>query len=269
MVVNNKLSFIIKQIENNKLSHAFLLETNNMDACYNDVKNLIKKINCVNNYEDNCVKCNLCKLIDMNNLPSFCTLMPDGMSIKRQQIEELEEKFSKIPVFSKYNIYVIINAEKMTETASNTILKFLEEPEDNTIGFILTTNKKCILPTIISRCEYCFTHYDNVTDNNNMNTLALEYLRQIYTTRDYLINKKLILSQYSTREDIENLFKEIFKIEKCNLEECIKDKSLNKSVFIEQKRIEVIQKVLQLIKYNVNLELILDYFIIEMRKIHD
>lgn len=269
MAVNCSLSFINNQIEKNKLSHAFLLETNNMDECYNDVKKLIQKINCNNQYNEECSKCNLCKLVNMNNLPSFITIRPDGMSIKRQQLEELEKSFSKKPVFSKYNIYVIINAEKMTESAANTILKFLEEPEENILGFILTINKNCVLPTIISRCEYSFVHYDDKADNQDMKDLAKEYLNKIESTDDYLVNKKLILAKYNTREDLEVLFKNIFKIEKNNLEQAYIDSSLNKLIKRKEKRISIIQKVLQLIKFNVNLELILDYFVIEMRRTND
>ena len=57
MVVNNKLSFINNQIEKNKLSHAFLLETNNIDLCLQDVKEIIKKINCEQQYCEECDNC--------------------------------------------------------------------------------------------------------------------------------------------------------------------------------------------------------------------
>ena len=45
MVVAEKLSIIINQYEKNKLSHAFLLETNNITKCLDDVKSIIKIIN--------------------------------------------------------------------------------------------------------------------------------------------------------------------------------------------------------------------------------
>ena len=49
-----------KEIDNNKLSHAYLIETNNCDACLNDLKAIIKRICCQNEYSNNCDKCNIC-----------------------------------------------------------------------------------------------------------------------------------------------------------------------------------------------------------------
>ena len=41
----------------------------------------------------------------------------------------------------------------MTLDATNSLLKFLEEPPANTYAILTTLNKFYILPTIISRCE--------------------------------------------------------------------------------------------------------------------
>ena len=76
------------------------------------------------------------------------------------QIEEMMTKFSTKPIYSKYNNYVIINAEKMNESSGNSLLKFLEEPEDNIIGFLIVNNKENVLPTIKSRCEIIHVDYD-------------------------------------------------------------------------------------------------------------
>jgi DNA polymerase III subunit delta' len=265
MNCSNKFSVIDKQIEKHRLSHAFLLETNNIDLCYNDLKLIIKKINCTSeSYTDNCSKCNLCKLIDLNNLPSFLTIRPDGMNIKRQQVEEIESKFSTKPVYSKFNIYSILEADKMNESAENTILKFLEEPEDNIIGFLITTNKEKILPTIKSRCEYCLINYEdtNLVDQE-LNGFINNYLDKIVNTSDYLINKTFFLTKYSTREDIEKVFNQMLLLKTKELENNLS----NKKIIIKQ--LEIIEKCLKQIKYNVNLELILDYFVLEMRRVND
>ena len=267
MVVNNKLSFINNQIEKNKLSHAFLLETNNVDLCLQDVKEIIKKINCEQQYCEECSKCNLCKLIEKNNLPSVKIIMPDGMSIKRQQLEDLETKFSTKPIYSNYNIYIILYADKMTDSASNAILKFLEEPEDKIVGFFITNNKDNIISTIKSRCEIGIIKYDDdAVEDDEILSISEEYLDRVMNTNDYLINKNLILSKYSLREDIEKIINCIFNIEKKNLKNNYLE---GKSIIINQKKIDIIQKVLQQIKYNVNLELALDYFVLEMRKTHE
>ena len=204
MVVAEKLAFILKQNEKNKLSHAFLVETNNIDKCLDDIKTIIKIIN---KNDENDVE----KLIDLGNLPSLVFIESDGSSIKKAQIEEMMNKFSTKPIYSKYNNYVIINAEKMNDSSSNALLKFLEEPEDNIIGFLIVNNKENVLPTIKSRCEIIHVDYDieNSFDDELVD-VAYQYEYKIFNSDDVFINKDIILSKYSEREDIEKIFLILF-----------------------------------------------------------
>ena len=128
MVAVDKLDFIIKQNEKNKLSHAFLIETNNLSMCLDDVKEIIKIINKGSNE-------NIDKLIESNSLPSLCIIEPEGMSIKKNQMEELENKFSTKPIYSKYNNYVIYNADSGT-------FEPLESLTGNTSNGVKHTNNK-------------------------------------------------------------------------------------------------------------------------------
>ena len=255
MVVAEKLSIIINQYEKNKLSHAFLLETNNITKCLEDVKTIIKIINKNDEIDVE-------SLIDLGNLPSLVYIEPDGASIKKSQIEEMMNKFSTKPIYSKYNNYVIINAEKMNESSGNSLLKFLEEPEDNIIGFLIVNNKENVLPTIKSRCEIIHVDYDIQEEvDEELLDIANKYDDKIFNSDDVFINKELILSRYTEREDIEKilliLFYKYYNMLLANLDE--KERL--------EKIIDVIQSKLNLIQYNVNLELLLDSFVIEMRKI--
>ena len=268
MLVSKKLDFIIKQNENNKLSHAFLIETNNIESCLCDIKEIIKIINCPHEYNEDCNNdCNICTLIDNDNLPSLITIKPDGMSIKRNQMDELFDRFNTKPIYSKYNSYIIINAELMNQTSSNMLLKFLEEPNDFLIGFYITTDLNQILPTIKSRCEIITVNYESKSLlNEDIVTLANEYLDSIINSDDYMVNKDLILSKELERKDIQELFLCLFDIYKTKLEKCLQNNQDNSKVLCV---IKLIEKELKLLQYNVNLELILDDFLIEMRRTHE
>ena len=219
MLVNEKLEFIVNQNENNKLSHAFLVETNNIDLVYEDLKTIIKMINCENKFSDKCNKCNICNLIDKDNLPSLITIRPDGASIKRDQIDDLENSFNTKPVFSKYNTYVILNAELMNATSFNVLLKFLEEPNENTIGFLVTKDMKQILPTIKSRCECVTVNYKDTKEvDNNIKEIADKYLDHILNTDDFMVSKNDILSLDLDRITIQQLFLYYYDIYKEKLE---------------------------------------------------
>ena len=106
------LNELIAKYRENKLAHAYLVETNNIEKAFKDIKEIIKLFNCEKEFESSCTKCNLCNLIDKNNLPSLKIISPDGSSIKKSQIAELKKDFNSIPIYSKYNVYIFLNAEK-------------------------------------------------------------------------------------------------------------------------------------------------------------
>ena len=143
---------IIKSFSEEKNSHAFLFVTNNVEKCYYDCIDIIKKINCDKDALNSCT-CNICNTIDKNTNPDVISVFPDGKEIKKDQILEIIRKFSMRPSINEYSSYVIVNAEKMNSSTANKMLKFLEEPEGKIIGFYITDKLQSILPTIKSRCE--------------------------------------------------------------------------------------------------------------------
>jgi len=97
--------------------------------------------------------CEECVRIANGSHPDIITVVPDGQSIKVDQVRYLKAEFSKSAVEGNRKIFIIEDAEKMTASAANSLLKFIEEPSGNVTAFLLTTNKQLILPTIISRTQ--------------------------------------------------------------------------------------------------------------------
>ena len=153
IINSSELENLIYYYREKKLAHAYLISTNNIEKCKQVLLNVIKNIFCVQDYSENCNKCSLCHLIDINSLPSLRIITPDGNYIKKDQILELRNAFSRESQFTKESIYIIQNAEKMNKESANTMLKFLEEPLGNVIGFFITNQKENIMPTISSRCQ--------------------------------------------------------------------------------------------------------------------
>ena len=65
---------------------------------------------------------------------------PNGQFIKKEQLLELQNSVLNKPVEANKIIYIIKNAERLNSSSANSILKFLEEPEDNIIAILLTDN---------------------------------------------------------------------------------------------------------------------------------
>ena len=271
------ISELLKKYHENKLAHAFLIETNDFDKCYLDVIDLIKEINCPHNFSTNCKEdCNICSLINRNSLPSLLTIDPDGQFIKKEQILEMMEKFSTKPVFTKYNIYVIRNAERFNSSSANTILKFLEEPEENIIGIFITGNKESVISTIRSRCQVYKSYYkmelNDMLDENILTDVKL-YLNAIFKNNDdILYNKTHMYGYYKNRLDWEIFFNTMLYY----LNDCFISDRLDKVELVKVmdpinliKVISLVEEIIKYIKSNCNMDLVLDKFVIGMREYYE
>ncbi len=67
-------------------------------------------------------------------------------------IREVSRKLSLSSIDNTYNVCIVDTTEDLNLSASNSLLKILEEPPSKTLFILVSNNKQAILPTIISRC---------------------------------------------------------------------------------------------------------------------
>lgn len=107
---------------------------------------------------------------------------PDGSVLKIGQIRKLQKDIFLTSCRKK--IYLICEAEKMTEEAANCLLKVLEEPPTQSILILLTQNSCRLLATIRSRCQtICFQRLSSEV----MYKLLQEYIGKISNEKAELI----------------------------------------------------------------------------------
>ena len=278
--MNSKaFDLLIKLFNEKKLAHAFLIETNNFDKTYKMLLKFLKVINCSDKYIDGCEKCNLCHLIDNLSLPSIVVINPDGANIKKEQIIELKNKFVTKPLFSKYNNYLIMHAECLNSSSANTMLKFIEEPEDNIIGFFVTNNKGNVIETIKSRCEILIDYYEE-DFFTNIPTMwkdeAIKYIKEFETAKydTVFYNRDILLPILEDKQCVLFLFKAMFIIYN-DLYKSLIYKSdyddkleylnflLTKGENFFIKRMNLLNKILDDLNYNINVLTLLDRFVLE------
>lgn len=73
--------------------------------------------------------------------------------IRKEDILQLQEAFSSTPLEGGKQIYVLEEYEKATPEASNSLLKFFEEPKPDLYGILTSNEPAVILPTILSRAQ--------------------------------------------------------------------------------------------------------------------
>ena len=146
---------LINSLKNNKCSHAYIIETNGYPKGLDLAIAFSKSLLCPNSFSnnENCDKCNQCVNINKNEFMELKIISAEGQWIKKNQLEELQNEFSKKSIYSNKKVYIINEAEKLNEASANSILKFLEEPEENIVAILVTNNSNQLLNTIVSRCQ--------------------------------------------------------------------------------------------------------------------
>lgn len=195
---------IIKQsIMNDKLSHAYLINSNNYEKAFDFSLSIAKYIFCSNHFEnfssETCLNCNICSRIDSFNYPELKIISSDSAVIKKEQLLDLQSEFNLSSVENKYRIYIIKDCDKMNKQSSNCLLKFLEEPVSNVVAILLTNCFSNVLSTIVSRCQILRLSNSSYDKKNNLKNF-------LFSLND---NNENFKSNYSD-EQKDLIIKEVF-----------------------------------------------------------
>lgn len=142
-----------KVVAQQKLGHAYIFEGMRGAGQSDMATYLAATIFCENIDESPCGDCLHCQRILNSDFPDVERVRPDGNAIKIDQTRELKQSLSLSAMESNSKVFIIEEADLMTVSAANSLLKFLEEPNPGVYLFLLTTHRDAILPTIQSRTQ--------------------------------------------------------------------------------------------------------------------
>ena len=102
-----------------------------------------------------CGECKSCLLVKADSNPDLLELSPEeeGKAIKVDQVRELIQKLSLTSHGQGYRVIVISPADALNINASNSLLKTLEEPPQNTILILISDKPSKLMATIRSRTQ--------------------------------------------------------------------------------------------------------------------
>ena len=101
-----------------------------------------------------CATCNECRSAKSHAHPDVEIMRTEGLSIKIEEIRELLTRTSWAPSMGGWRIVVMEDADRLTESAANALLKVIEEPGARTVWLLCAPTLHDILPTIRSRCRH-------------------------------------------------------------------------------------------------------------------
>lgn len=135
---------------------------------------------CASGGDEPCFSCPSCAKAISGNHPDIIYVTHEKpASIGVDDIRtQLVETVGIRPYESKYKVYIIDDAEKLTPSAQNAMLKTIEEPPEYAVIILLADNPDILLPTILSRCV--LLRFKPVGDDQ-----LKEYLMQNLHVPDY------------------------------------------------------------------------------------
>lgn len=144
-----------ESITKGALSHAYIINGETGSGRRLLASALTKALLCENRTADAdaCGKCKSCLQADSGNHPDIRFITHEKASIGIDDIrEQLINDIAIKPYSSSHKVYIIPDANKMTEQAQNALLKTIEEPPAYAVIILLTENTESLLSTITSRC---------------------------------------------------------------------------------------------------------------------
>ena len=141
------------QIQNNQIGHAYLFCGSRGTGKTSTAKIFSRAINCKNPKNgEPCNECDVCKGILSSSVTDVMEI--DAASNNSvDNIRTIRENVIYAPTLAKYKVYIIDEVHMLSTSAFNALLKTLEEPPENVIFILATTEPHKIPITILSRCQ--------------------------------------------------------------------------------------------------------------------
>ena len=149
---DNVTKILKNQIKNGKISHAYLFSGTRGTGKTSAAKVFARAINCLNPKDgEPCNECEVCKGILNGNITDVIE-MDAASNNSVENIRQIRQEVVYATVDVKYRVYIIDEVHMLTTSAFNALLKTLEEPPENVVFILATTEQHKIPVTILSRC---------------------------------------------------------------------------------------------------------------------
>ncbi len=231
-------------IKSDHLSHAYIFTGQDGVGKTLFAKEFAKTLFCKINKIDSCNSCPNCTRVENDNHPDVYWLEIEEKAkyIKIENIRKLQHSARLSPVESDYKIFIIKEAERMNEDASNCLLKTLEEPTPSTIFFLIANSLSPIKDTIKSRCQIIRFHTipthvikDQLSKKINADNRMIEWISRFSNGS---LGEAFVLSENNYYEINSDIIKRLTRprLDNLLLAEEIIASYLSANVSLEEKR---------------------------------
>lgn len=148
----NVTEILKNQVKTGKISHAYIFSGSRGTGKTSAAKVFARAINCLNPKDGQpCNECSVCKAI-LNGSVADVIEMDAASNNSVDDIRQIKQEVAYATVDVKYRVYIIDEAHMLSTSAFNALLKTIEEPPENVVFILATTEQNKIPVTILSRC---------------------------------------------------------------------------------------------------------------------
>lgn len=148
------ISFLRRAIETGRIPHALLFTGPKGVGRFLTAITVAKSLNCLGQEQgDCCDRCLSCSKVAKEVHPDVHLLTPEGSSLKIDQIRGLTQEATFRPYEGQRKVFILDQADTMTEQAQNALLKTVEEPPGAAVLVLIAPEVSALLPTLASRCS--------------------------------------------------------------------------------------------------------------------
>ncbi len=161
---NHKIAYQILEnaLRNQTLGHAYLFVGEKGTPIKETAILLMQSVVCRFANPFACEVCADCKRIVHENYADLIHIDGSTQTIKKEDILNIQQQFSQTSQEMRgKKIYFLEAVERSSDSALNALLKFLEEPQTDTIAILSASSSERVLPTIQSRCQIIQFHKVN------------------------------------------------------------------------------------------------------------
>jgi len=203
---------LINELESGRIAHAYLFSGPRGIGKTTTARLLAKALNCQKRASGQAESCNQCpSCVEINKGHSLDLIEIDAAS--HTGVDNVRENIinnSRVaPVSSKYKVFIIDEVHMLSISAFNALLKTLEEPPENVVFILATTELHKVPQTIISRCQRFDFQKVGVGD-------IVERLSRIAQAEKIKVDPKVLeavaLSSEGSVRDAESMLGQIFSL---------------------------------------------------------
>ncbi len=148
---NDILELIKSAVESGRFPHAFILEGEEGSG-RRTLARIIAAAAVCKEQNAPCGHCRECELVTKDGHSDVLTYAPDGATFKVDMVRNIRDNAFIMPIEAKRKVNILLDCDKMNESAQNAFLKILEEPPSFLVFILICRNASALLPTVRSRC---------------------------------------------------------------------------------------------------------------------